>query len=261
MSEVPYRLDIDADDFYDPAAGNTYSSWQVPFTGLNNYKYVSLLSASIPKSYYMIPSGYNTFTISNGLSSATISVEAGSYNYLTLRTALLASLNAAGFGAWTMTFTQSSSKYTFGNATANMIFTFANGSMSNILGFFDTTYTFSGGLLTSVRPINLQLTSVVVVESDLIKSRQDSSINQRILHSIPDTSPVAAPVAYQNGTPYETRQLMENTGQIFRISLFDADNRPLDPQHGSNFTLLFYTDGQTSQTVDAANVPVKKVSD
>lgn len=252
MSRVlPARLDIDSDDFYDPAAQNTYSSWSVPYTNLQQYKYVSLLSASIPKSYYMISSGFNTFQVSDGITTVIITVPPGSYSYLSLQTVLLPLLSAAGFGAFTMAFAQAQSKFTFNNATAGLRFIFTDvRSMADTLGFFAGTYTFTAGSLQSVRPINLQLTNVVVIETDLIKARQDSSINQRILHAIPDSAPVLAPVTYQNNNPWDTRQPMENIGQVFRISLVDNANRPLDPQHGANITLLFWPEEKN----DASNI-------
>jgi hypothetical protein len=208
----------------------------------------------------MLPDGFTSFVVSDGVTPYTVTLTPGSYNYITLRTELLAQLALLPFGAWTITFAQNTSKYTFGNATADLRFIFDdNLNMSNTLGFYAGTSLFVAGSLTSERPINLQLTNVVVIETDLIKARQDSSINQRILHAIPDSAPINAPVTYQNSTPWETRQPMENVGQIFSIQLLDNNNRPLDPQQGCNITVLFYEDDNIADAAQRNTVKVETV--
>lgn len=246
----PYRLDIDSDDFYDPANQNTYSAWTVPFTLLPEFDYVSLLSFSCPKSYYMITPGYNTFIVSDGITQHTITMPVGSYNYVTMARVLKPLLDAVGYGAFIITFDQASSKYLFANATANLRFIFSN-TFAEKIGFFVGEYLFTAGFLESARPINLQLTNVVVIETNLVRSRQNSSINQRILHAVPDNAPVAGNVTYQNNSPKETMQELENVGQVFRINLFDNNNRPLDPQQGCNLTLLFYKAEDIDQNIEA----------
>ena len=43
----------------------------------SEFNYVSVLAASIPKSYYMIESGYNTFILQDNQSQVNITLQAG----------------------------------------------------------------------------------------------------------------------------------------------------------------------------------------
>lgn len=230
---------VDFDDYYNPAEGNYYNNITVNYADLYKYKYVSLYQASIQKTYYMISHLYNTFVV-NG---TTVTIPEGNYSYAQLRTQLLTLLNALPFGAWTISFDVITFKYTFSNATPGMYFSFDQTTdMELRLGFNNGVYLFSGGSLTSVRPINLQLTNVIVIDSNLVKPRLQNSINQTILGTVPDTSVVGAPVVYQSQDPYGTRIPMENTGTQFTIKLFDGNNRELDIHSGCNLVLAFYKD-------------------
>lgn len=226
---------IDFDDLIG-SYNNSFNSALIDFADLPNYRYVSLYQASIPKNYYMVVSPYSSFLVNSTL----VTIPDGNYTYITLNTTVLALLNALGLGAWTITFNQTTGKYTFNNATVTS-FTFNTDTDLNYrLGFSHGTFLFATGSLTSEIPINLQLTNVVVVQSSLVKARSQNSINQAILMSIPDTTVIGSPVVFEHTDPYGLRVPIENVGTQFTINLYDNNNRPLNIHSAANLVLAFY---------------------
>ena len=70
-------------------SGNASSFVSIPVDlNLNSYDSVVLLAASIPKSWYNVPSNYNTFTLTEKGVSTTITINPGSYNKVNLSTKL-----------------------------------------------------------------------------------------------------------------------------------------------------------------------------
>jgi len=70
-------------------------SFQLDMPIGNNYDKVVLMQALIPKSYYAITDGYNTFTLQEGITTATITMPEGNYTKTTFATVLTTLLNNA----------------------------------------------------------------------------------------------------------------------------------------------------------------------
>ncbi len=143
--------------------------------GINNYDSVCVQSAQIPRTFYNVPTGKNTFTvIQNGVSTVcTLSI--GSYNKYNLRTQLQTKLQAISDGRiYTVTYPSSSEpdtfKYTFNftGGVGNVNFLFSNNRLIKQLGFDNGTYAFSTGSLMSVNCINLSFINKCFIKSNII---------------------------------------------------------------------------------------------
>lgn len=143
--------------------------------GINDYDSICLQSAQIPRTFYNVPAGKNTFrVIQNGIStSCTLSI--GSYNKYNLRVQLQSKLNTLSDGrTYTVTYPSTSDpdtfKYTFSftGGTGNVSFIFENNSLIKQLGFDNGTYTFTSGSLVSVNCINLSFINKVFIKSNII---------------------------------------------------------------------------------------------
>lgn len=204
---------------------------------------VVLLGCNIPKSYYTINSLNNTFTlIENGISS-TITIDIGNYNYTSLATQLTTKLNAATqiAATYSITLLNSTGKYQFTTSSAlSTSFSFVNKTIRFILGFDNTTYSFSSLTLTSVNILNLQKTSAIDIYSDIVAD------NNGLLSVIFPSSNDFSVISYINDHPgYNNRELIKSSFDTMTISLVDEYGNLLD-LNGIDITcnLLFYKTNQ-----------------
>jgi hypothetical protein len=190
----------------------------------------------------MIASPYNVFEVSNdGTTWFTVTVTPGNYNYINFQTELLTRLNALTFGTFTMQFSTTTRHFTFFNATAGLRFRFSSTSdMEKRCGFDNTTYLFSSGSLESVRVINLQLTSLVVITSNIIAAQPYNAIAQDIFYTILDSNVATSSVITYECPDVESRKMpIKNNNNIVRFVFYDDNHRQLQFNGGqNNLTLL-----------------------
>src|ERR1700722_15707103 len=65
-----------------------------------NYDYAVVLQATIPKSYYLVQNGQNTFQLQELTSTVTITMPIGNYSRSSFRAQLQTSLNASSPNSW-----------------------------------------------------------------------------------------------------------------------------------------------------------------
>ena len=118
------------------------------------------------KSYYLVQSGQNTFTLVEGTSNAIITIPVGNYSRSSFQIQLQSLLNSSSPHSWTYAIsipntliTGDTGLYTYtvtGNSSQPQ---FIIGSyLYEQLGFnANTTYMFSSGTLTSVNVVKFQL--------------------------------------------------------------------------------------------------------
>ena len=171
---APYIVYISSNN---RASGDNSNFLSAPIDlGINKYDACCVCQASIPRSFYNIPSGYNSFTLKEGVNTATITIPVGSYNRINLQNVLQTKLNETRTGSWTYvvsypdTATQGDTfKYTFsvsGN-TSQPQFIFTN-SLFRQLGFEqNSTNTFSSNSLTSTNCINLAYATRAFIKSNI----------------------------------------------------------------------------------------------
>jgi len=207
---------------------------------------VVVLSALIPKSYYLIGTGRNTFTLIEDASSTIISVPIGSYGRTSLKNTLQTLLNASSPKGYTYTVSvpnatigAETGKYTFsvtGNGLIQPIFQFTT-SLNEETGFdANSSNQFSASSLTSTNVIRLQLEDSIMICSDCCDGGNNGILQEMLTTSNPDFSEV---VFQQTEAEAYTKKLIK-TDHI-HIWICDENIVPIDI-NGSNvvITLLIY---------------------
>lgn len=148
-----------------------------------------VLQASIPKSYYLIAEGKNTFTLEEDSTQVVISLDVGDYSRRGIQTHLTTLLNNNSPNGYTYsidystgTETAQTGKFTFNvsdNGGIQPKFIFGD-YIAEELGFeFNNEYDFSGNTLTSLDVVKLIREDTLYIHSDIA-----TNINDNILQEI-----------------------------------------------------------------------------
>lgn len=244
----------------DRTSGNVNSFTSSPTdVGVNTFDSVVLLAASIPKSWYNVPSNYNTFTLTEKAVNTTITVPPGNYNKITLATKLATLLTAGSVtlgNNWVYTVTYPAPtepddfKYTFnvtGNGAFMPSFTFSTISPERQLGFEqNTTYTFVASTLKSVNAINLAYVLRIFLKSNICDTAQDGVLAEfQNVGSYPSQS-----VIYYQETEIDvnTKVFNKNTSNSWSFSIVDSFDRLIDLNGiPFSFTLCFFQRSDTHE--------------
>ena len=177
INSVPQIVTYSSDNLID-GSNSIFSS---PPVNWGAYDSVVLIDANIPRSYYNMPSGYNTFQLTEASTTTTVTLPVGTYTKNNLLINLTTALTNASPNGWTYTVSYSpiTSPDTYflyfsvsGNTSQPSI-TMLSQYLSPFrqLGLEDgTTYTFVGNKLSSVNCINLILATTVYLTSNLVQA-------------------------------------------------------------------------------------------
>ncbi len=241
-------------------SGNASSFVSIPVDlNLNSYDSVVLLAASIPKSWYNVPSNYNTFTLTEKGVPTTITIPPGSYNKINLSTKLATLLTAGSVtlgNNWTYTCTYPAPtepddfKYTFtvsGNAGFQPSFTFTTVSPERQLGFEQsTTYNFVGNILQSVNAINLAYVLRIFLKSNICDTANDGILAEfQNIGSYPSQS-----VVYYQETEIDvnTKVFNKSNTNSWNFTIVDSFDRVVDLNGiPFSFTLCFFQRSDTHE--------------
>lgn len=244
----------------DRTSGNASSFTSMPTDiGLNTFDSVVLLASSIPKSWYNMPSNYNTFTLTEKSVNTTITITPGNYNKINLATKLATLLTAGSVtlgNNWTYTVTYPAPtepddfKYTFnvsGNGAFQPSFTFSTISPERQLGFEQsTTYTFVANTLKSVNALNLAYVLRIFLKSNICDVAQDGVLAEfQNVGSFPSQS-----VIYYQETEIDvnTKVFNKTNSNSWTFSIVDSFDRIIDLNGISfSFTLCFFQRSDTHE--------------
>jgi hypothetical protein len=222
--------------------------YEITEIGSNEYDRVVCTKALIHKSYYLVQTGKNdSFTLTEGIQTATVTLDAGNYNINNLKTILATKLNTASPNGYTYSITYPSTsqvdtgKLTYsvtGNGGTQPVFTFSSVSPYEILGFnSETENNFSGSSLTSTNVVNLQKEDSLIMNCDMIVggvlfnvfSSQDSNYSS-IIYNVIDVQ-------------RESKSIINKGTGIYHFSLTDENGNTIDT-NGLNIIieLLFFND-------------------
>lgn len=228
----------------------------------DNFDKVVCLSAQIPKSYYSIRTGKNTFTlaIDNGFSYDVyiITIPIGNYNRRSLAVALQTALNAQlipfGYSPFTVSYTTGinsadTGKYTFTydniqNPTSNIYFSFTD-NVYYSLGFnknSDNYFIYNGGtdkwVLESTNIIDLQLENVIFVCTDIIEPNPDNRLCDIYTSGEPTFSNILYTCVDLEGC---SQNMAKSSNNIFTIYITDELSNPIDLNGlDINLTIMCY---------------------
>ena len=229
---------------------NSRFTVNIPILSTDDFDHVALLQATIPKSFYQVRTSLNTFTLTEGITSVTITVPRGNYSRRSLQAIvedLLTNNSPNGIVyqiSWPSSSETQTGKYTFTCSDVGGIqpsFTFTNG-MYKQLGFEkNTSYQFSSFQLTSENVIDLQPDALLYIHSDICSN---SNSNDDILQEIyvAAGTPDYSNIHWENYDleAYSKTLVSKNkTTYTFYITDEDGIEVNLNGVH-VNLTLVFY---------------------
>jgi hypothetical protein len=217
----------------------------------NYYNRIILNSAIIPKSFYLIRDGYNTFILKEGVNLWQITIPIGNYTLSEFTTQIQALLDDHTFIQFTyvMTFSKRLGKFTWNisnNSGVQPSFIFTT-NVFEPLGFDkNTTNSAAGNVLTSTNIINLNPNEMIYICSDLVNNSENQILEAIPMSNIPDYSYQY----YQNTSTHTIKELTNNRNQTFTFQIKDSFHRLLD-LNGKNivFTICCHKEHNTDELI------------
>jgi len=223
-----------------------------------------MLNALIPKSYYLIQSGFNVFTLTEKGVDTQITVPIGCYLLNTFSSVVANLLTSNSPNGWTYTISfpnintsANTGKYTFtvsGNAgNQPSIKMPLNGNIYKPFGFnLGSTNAFVANTLVSTNVVKLQVEDRLFINSNIHQSGSlvDGSVIQDINGS---ASPDFSVITWQcpDILPY-AKPLRSKDDNTYSFSLTNEDGQLLDLNgQNINFTLLFFRRDDISDRMKA----------
>lgn len=253
MSDPYLNKQIVYIDSHNKQSGETYSDFTQVINLDKEVDQVCVLRAVIKKSYYLVQSGQNTFTLQEGSSTATITVPEGNYSASSFRLVLTGLLNGATMNGWTYSIAlpnpateASTGKYTFSCSGGNPSFIFTT-YMYEQCGFeMNSTNTFTSNTLTSTTLVNFQLKDTLRIHSNIVTDSNTDILQEVTASSNSDFSSIRYECLdiQANSKPFNIKT---NT---FRFRVLDEDERVVNLSSNILLTLLFY---RKNTVVDQAN--------
>lgn len=229
------------------------------------YDHVCVLSAVIPKSYYLIQAGYNTFTLTESKINSTITIPVGNYSatvFASVVAALLTAQSVTNGNNYTYTITIANGtttsvtglfRYTVaGNGAVQPSLTFLNtNKLYEQFGFPNgTTQTFVNNTLTSAYVVKFQVEDTLFLHSDIMDNGANDVLQEFFVAASPDFSNIK----YQCTAPeFYTKKLKQASNNVYHFRLTDDDGRPID-LNGLNLviTLQIYRKDPINDMIKAA---------
>jgi len=180
------------------------------------YIYLSLISATIPYSFYSINVNNNGLhIIDNEANEYTFNVEPGNYNIYQLIEAILAELG----GDWSMTYNAVTNKVTFtiDPLLSDGFTIYSDGTLNHALGFSSTDNTVSvDGSATSTQGINLNQIRAINIEIDMPSPSVNVAqpLNQNILATIPVAVQPYGMIVWTNSNGFRINMMCEQMNMI-----------------------------------------------
>lgn len=234
---------VDSDDRERPTESHSDFTYAINIKQPVNR--VALTFASIPKSYYSIKSGSNTFIVET---NRTITIPPGNYSFSELAGITQTLLNTGGVNTYTVVGSTITAKYTF-TSTGSTSLVFGSNVLHKLFGFDanSSNAVGPGTPLTSTYVVNLNQLSALYVVSDLVQS---NTAGYQVLAVIPAVKdPDYSNITYVNQAPDKFFRLPTNTQKnVFRFTLYDLDDNIIDLNNSGsvNFEILLWFEGKQS---------------
>ena len=223
------------------------------------YDRAAVLSANIPKTWYMVQDGLNTFELVEGVSTATITIPAGNYTQNSF--AMLKMLLTAGSpNAWTysvaipnMLLQADTGKYTFnvtGNGGTQLLFVLGSNNIYKQMGFSpSTTYAFTLNSLVSQNISNFASKACLFLRSDMC---YNTLTGDNILQEIySGGTRYNSYIPFTNFNPELNARTLVNKSQVYNYYLTDENGIDL-VLNGINmvFTVLVWKSSHFESLVE-----------
>lgn len=222
------------------------------------YNRVSVVSASIPKTFFNVDAPYNTFVMTESKTNTTITVNPANYSFSSFAVTLANLLNANTSNAITYTVTPNTAtgELTISSNTSAISTTIAVPASSNLYRQFGADYasnfTFNQSTPWTSPNACLFTINVVVINSSLVKSSGVSFTSGNILQVINiNNIPAFGAISYENYSPLNNARDAVIT-QSANFTLTDGDGTILDFNGiPCNFSLMFSCFDDTNSLIRA----------
>lgn len=198
----------------------------------SDYDMCSLISAQIPVSFYILQTGYNTFTLREDLQTVVITIPQGNYSVYSFQSTVGALLTASSPNGFTYTllfnniFTQvDTGKYIYqcSNTTSLIAFQFpASNAVSEPFGFDPgTTVFFTNGTLQSSNVVSFIPETSIFVHASFVQGATQSGFSDVLACIFSSNAAPYSTINYVNPQIYETAKQTCNLTKVMTFSLTD----------------------------------------
>lgn len=211
--------------------GSLLSNLFFPFKGILTdnpkitKKYLTLLNAQIPVSFYIINENNNRLTLKDvgGGGTHNINLDYGNYSGNTLITELTTKINAGYPHTVSITLSRSTGKLTF-TFNGQTQFRADQSTINNIIGF-DSDMT--GTTFIMPYPLNLLGTKKLFIKSQILNISSYNSVNNNktnIIATIPVDQPFYNMISYTSAIDTNQHELKINILDGIDIQIYDEDD-------------------------------------
>lgn len=219
-------------------------AYTVDLKQLENVDSVVVLQANIPKSYYMVQSNSNTFTLDENGTQIAVTIPVGNYNRVNFKTTLQSSLTTSSPNGWAYSVTIPSSsvadtgKYTFvvsGNLSIQPSFIFSSdNNIYELMGFeAGSTNTFTSDTIVSSNVVKLQKEDTLMIHSDICGQNSGSILQEIYTVESADFDNI---VFINYNAELYSKQISHASSNTYRFWLTNEDGQYID-LNGQNMTM------------------------
>lgn len=224
----------------------TDSDFTINLRDLQNFQptHVVVLQANIPKSYYVVQEGQNTFTLTEEDSDTVeITIPPSNYTRINFKSVLQSLLTTHSPNAYVYTITIPNStssgdngKYTFTCAghTLESKIIMEDNNLFELMGFDSfSTNSFTTGTLVSTNIVKISKEDTIFIHSDMVGGLSDSILQD--IYSVGNGD--YSNIVFQNfAIDQYSKEMVGNTSNNFRFYLANEDGERLD-LNGLNWTM------------------------
>jgi hypothetical protein len=170
QNEIVLNIDSNYRESSSPSSSNFQYQLYLPRN--MNYQKVSVLRCSFPKTYYMIDSTNNSFTLTDSGGPFTITLDADrNYTSSQLATELKTKMDAASADTYTISLDGNNGKWTFANGTGDFTMDLSgNDDLAKYLGLSAGANVSTASSLTSTNVANLQRYETIQLHSSICRN-------------------------------------------------------------------------------------------
>lgn len=224
--------------------GETNSNFKHSIVMNGEYDHACVLASSIPISYYMIQSGFNTFSLKEGLLSKIISLDIGNYSIISFSSMLKTALNANTLSSFVydVRFSVSLGKISISVSNNNAVQPVITMIGTNLFKFFGfdigSVNTFSSNTLTSTNVCQFVTEETLYIHTDLIENHTDNVLQEIYCGTFAPFSTVP----FLNTCPLQyAKKITTTKNNIYNFYLLNENDEPINLNGGNmSMTILFF---------------------
>ena len=211
----------------------------------SDFTHVSVISCNIPRSFYLVQSNKNTFTLTENTTDYTVTMTPGCYTRKSFSSVLQTALNDAGAYTYTITYSNISNTvddgkflYTVTGNSGNTVSFSVGAYLFESMGFDKNSVNSFTSTIKSTNVCKLTVEDSLFIHSDIVEANQNNILQE--IYSV-DSLSFGHVVFYNNSIIETGKKLSNNKNGVYRFYLCDENSNALD-LNGLNWTitLLLY---------------------